>query len=106
MAITEGTLLIQQAMTYVIELYREMTQENGAPTLGTQNRVVDFILADPELCLAVSDWARAFEIEEAATNAPTCVPRDSSYRRLRTCLQCMMAPSAFSRPNKIPADRR
>jgi len=36
-AITEDTLLIRRAMAYVVELYREMTEENGAPTLGTQN---------------------------------------------------------------------
>ena len=35
----------------------ELTEENGAPTLGTQNQAVDFILADPELCRAVADWA-------------------------------------------------
>jgi hypothetical protein len=55
-AITEDTLLIRRAMAYVVELYREMTEENGAPTLGTQNQVVEFILANPELCLAVSRW--------------------------------------------------
>ena len=48
-AITEDTLLIRQALAYAIELYRELTEENGAPSLGTQNQVVDFILADPEL---------------------------------------------------------
>jgi len=55
MAVTENTKLIRQALAYVIELYRELTEENGAPTLGTQNQVVDFILADPELRRAVSD---------------------------------------------------
>src|SRR6202011_2153819 len=30
----------------IIELYRELTAENGAPSLGTQNQVVEFILAD------------------------------------------------------------
>ena len=34
-------------MIYFIELYHELTVEDGAPTLGTQNQVVDFILADP-----------------------------------------------------------
>ena len=45
---TEDTTLIGRALAYVIELYRELTVENGAPTLGTQNQIVDFILADPE----------------------------------------------------------
>jgi hypothetical protein len=46
-AITEDTGLIRQAIAYAIELYRELTEENGAPSLGTQNQVVDSILADP-----------------------------------------------------------
>ena len=36
-----------QALAYVIKLYDELTAENGAPTLGTQNQAVDFILAKP-----------------------------------------------------------
>jgi hypothetical protein len=56
-------------MACVIELYREMTEEDDAPTPGTQKQVVDFILADPELCPEASDWARAAEIGEATTNA-------------------------------------
>ena len=57
-AITEDTLLIRQALAYAIELYRELTEENGAPSLGTQNQVVEFILADPELRAAVAQWGR------------------------------------------------
>ena len=37
-ALTEDTVLIRRAIAYVIELYRELTAENGAPSLGTQNR--------------------------------------------------------------------
>jgi hypothetical protein len=61
-AITEDTSLIRQALAYAIELYRELSEENGAPSLGTQNQVVDFILADPELRAAVAHggvWSRA-----------------------------------------------
>jgi hypothetical protein len=46
-ALTEDTVPIRRAIAYVIELYRELTAENGAPSLGTQNQVVEFILADP-----------------------------------------------------------
>ena len=46
-ALTEDTVLIRRAVAYVIELYRDLTAENGAPSLGTQNQVVEFILADP-----------------------------------------------------------
>ena len=63
----EDTKLLEQALVYVIRLYHELTEENGAPTLGTQNQAVDFMLADPELCRAVSDWARTAEIDEATT---------------------------------------
>jgi hypothetical protein len=44
--ITEDTALIRHVLAYVVELYRELTTENGAPTLGTQNQGVDFILTD------------------------------------------------------------
>ena len=30
-ALTEDTVLIRRAIAYVIELYRELTAENGAP---------------------------------------------------------------------------
>src|SRR5262249_5829011 len=69
-AITEDTLLIRQAIAYAIELYRELTKENGAPSLGTQNQVVDFILADPELRAAVADWGGITEPDEATTAPP------------------------------------
>ena len=59
----EDTKLREQALAYVIRLYDELTEENGAPTLGTQNQAVDFILADPELCRAVADWAATTEID-------------------------------------------
>jgi hypothetical protein len=64
-ALTEDTVLIRRAIAYVIELYRELTAENGAPSLGTQNQVVEFILADPELREAVAQWGQAAEPDEA-----------------------------------------
>jgi hypothetical protein len=106
MAIAENTLLIRQAMAYVIELYRELTEENGAPTLGIQNQVVDFILADPELREAVSDWARSVDIDEATTAPPARLPRDNTYRRIRAYLQSVMDQPVFTRAGQIPADRR
>jgi hypothetical protein len=106
MTITEDTLLIRQAMAYVIELYRELTDENGAPTPGTQNQVVDFILADPELREAVSDWARSVEIDEATTSPPARLPCDNTYRRIRAYLQSVMDQPVFTRSGQEPADRR
>jgi hypothetical protein len=106
MAITEDTLLIRQAMAYVIELYRELTEENGAPALGTQNQAVNFILSEPELREAVSDWAGSVDIDEATTGPPARLPRDKAYRRIRAYLLSVMDQPVFTRPGQIPADRR
>ena len=106
MAITENTLLIRQALAYVIELYHELTEENGVPALGTQNQVVDFILADPELSRAVSDWAQGIEIDEATTDPPSHLPGDNSYQRISAYLQSGMNQPVFTRPGQPPGDRR
>ena len=55
--LTKDTRLIEDALEYVIELYRELSAENGAPTAGTQNQAADFILADPALSRSVAEWA-------------------------------------------------
>lgn len=105
-AITEDTVLIRQAMAYVIELYRELTEENGAPSLGTQNQVVDFVLTDPELREAVAQWARTVETEEATTEPPRRLPCDAAYRRVRAHMQSAMGQPVFARPGQQPDDRR
>ena len=105
-AITEDTLLICQALAYAIELYRELSEENGAPTLGTQNQVVDFILADPELRAAVAHWGRLVESGEATTAPPRRLPCDSAYRRIRDYLTSIMDQPVFTRPGQEPPDRR
>ena len=69
----EDTGLRQAALAYVIALYEELTEENGAPALGTQNQAVDCILADPGSREAVSAWAARMSIGEATT-APLCAP--------------------------------
>jgi hypothetical protein len=103
---TEDTALIQHAMAYVIELYRELTQENGAPTPGTQNQVVEWILTDPELRRAVSQWALRVGVDEATTNPPQRLPRDATYDRVRARLLSVMDPPIFMRPGQHPGDRR
>ena len=92
---TEDTRLRQQALAYVIELYHELTEENGAPTLGTQNQAVDFILADPELRRAVAAWAGTTEIDEATTAPLRRLPRDALYDRARRYLEQIMEPPVF-----------
>lgn len=104
--ITEDTLLIRQALAYAIELYRELSEENGAPSLGTQNQVVDFILADPELRAAVARWGRLVGSDEATTAPPRRLPCDAAYRRVRAYLQSIMDQPVFTRPGQEPADRR
>jgi len=103
---TEDTAAIQAAMAYVIELYRELTQENGAPSLGTQNQAVDFILANPELREAVGRWARIAENQEATTEPPQRLPRNDAYQRIRTYLESAMEQPVFTRPGQERGDRR
>jgi hypothetical protein len=103
---TEDTVLIRQAIAYIIELYREVTGENGAPSLGTQNQVVDFILSDPELREAVAEWALTAETEEATTEPPRRLSCDAAYQRIRAHLQAAMEPPVFMRPGEETGDRR
>ena len=105
-ATTEDTVLIAQAVAYVIELYRELTEENGAPALGTQNQVVDFILADPELREAVAEWGRTAEIDEATTHPARRLPDNPAYRRIRAYMQSIIEPPIFVQPGQDPGDRR
>lgn len=93
----EDTELAAVALAYVIELYQEMTGENGAPTLGTQNQAVDFILTDPELSAAVARWAEGRPILEASTRPPQRLPRDGVYERVRGCLEAAMLPPLSDR---------
>lgn len=78
--LSEDTTLIRDALAYVVELYDELNTENGAPTPGTQDAAVDFILADPELSRGVREWARRTRRDEATT-APPPAP---ALRRERT----------------------
>jgi hypothetical protein len=103
---TENVELIRHALAYAIELYRELTGENGAPTLGTQNQIVDFILADPKLREAVATWGRTVETDEATTRPPRRLPYDDAYRRIRDFAQARMDQPVFMRPGQLPGDRR
>src|ERR1700686_2074876 len=91
----EDTKLGAQALAYVIELYRELTAENGAPTLGNQNQAVDFIRADPDLRRAVAAGAERVRTGEATTAPRRRLPFEALYDRLRAFLERTMAPSVF-----------
>jgi hypothetical protein len=92
----EDTRLKRQALANVIELHRELIAENGAPTLGTQNQAVDFILADPKLRRAVAAWAATTEIDEATTTPPRRLRRDPLYDRVCAYLERIMARPVFT----------
>ena len=104
--VTEDTVLIRQTVAYAIQLYRELSEENGAPSLGTQNQVVDFILADPELRGAAARWSRFVESDEATTVPPRRLPCDTAYHRIRAYLVSIMDPPVFTQAGQEPSDRR
>jgi hypothetical protein len=93
---TEDTALIEAAIAYVIELYRELSVENGAPTLGTQNQAVDLILADPALARAIKEWATSAQIDEAKAAPPQRLPVDDTYRRVAAFLRDIMGARFLS----------
>lgn len=95
-ACIEDTVLIRSALAYVIELYRELSGENGAPSLGTQNQAVDFICADPELSRAIVEWGRRARIDEATTAPPRRLPGDAAYRRIAAFMRSVMARPVFA----------
>jgi len=90
--------LRQAAYAYVIALYRELTEENGAPMPGTENQVMDFILADPERRRRVAEWATTAAVEEATTAPPQLLPQDTFYVEIRTLIERIMAPPVFETP--------
>lgn len=99
----EDAELRQAALAYVIELYEELSAQNGAPTLGTQNQAVDFILADPELRQSAAEWARRGRVDEATAAPPRRVPEDLLYRRVRDFLSQVMPPPVLVTPGR-PSD--
>ena len=97
---TEDTDLICDALAYVIELYRELSAENGAPSPGTQNQTVDFILADPELSRAVKSWAKRRRVDEATTAPPERLVCDKAYRRIAEYMRRVMETPVFARKDR------
>jgi hypothetical protein len=93
--LTEDTRLIADAFEYVVELYRELSEENGTPSLGTQNQAVDFILADPELRRSVGKWARRSRSDEATTAPRQRLPFDQTHRQVAAFLRRIMEIPVF-----------
>jgi hypothetical protein len=90
------------ALRYVVALHEELTEENGAPTLGTQNQAVDFILADPDLAAYVRRWAAAQPDDDPVPRPPERLPQDDAYRRVRARLEAAMDGSIFRHPAHNP----
>jgi hypothetical protein len=80
---TEELQLIADALAYVTEVYREVTQENGAPTLGTQNQMVEFVLRDEALRRAAQACARRTGQGDATFERHELPPYDEAYWRVR-----------------------
>ena len=89
----EDTWLRQAALAYVIALYDDLTAENGAPTLGTQNQAVDFILSDSDLRRGVARWASDAETGAAPLRR---LPQDGLYDRVRAYLEEIMEQPVFA----------
>jgi hypothetical protein len=100
MTFDDEAALVLDALAYVTALYEEVAQENGAPTLGTQNQVVDFIREDPELREYVREWARRRSVREATIEPPQRLPQDPQYWRIRSEMVRDMAERVPERPEK------
>jgi hypothetical protein len=96
----EGTAL--DALRYVTALHEELTEENGAPTLGIQNQAVDFILADPDLAAYVRRWAATAHDDDPVPRPPERLPQDEAYWRVRERLKQTMDASIFRHPAHNP----
>jgi hypothetical protein len=65
---------------------------------GTQNQVVEFILADPERRRRVAAWAATSTVEEATTAPPQRLPQDNFYVEVRTLMEQIMESPVFETP--------
>jgi hypothetical protein len=93
--LTKEARLKMAALAYVIGLHNELTQENGAPPLGTQNQAVDFILGDTELRRALADCAADADIDEMTT-VLRWPPQDALCHRVRSYLEQIDGPRVFA----------
>jgi hypothetical protein len=98
--LAHDTELIRHAVEYVAELYRELSAENVAPTPGTQNQAVNFILADPALSRAVKAWGERTRADEATAAPPQRLPFDKTYRRVEAFIRSVMERPVFARKDQ------
>jgi len=86
-AINEDTVLIRQALAYVIEVYRELSEENGAPSLGTQSQVAGHSLLQGFDCLReraalgfVDQKVYVFRHDDVSVDAESVILTDTFQR--------------------------
>jgi len=77
---TEYTVLIRQRGRSCHRVLPRANPGEWRPSLGTQNHMVDFILADPELRAAVTHWGRLIERDEVTTEPPPRLPAPPDRR--------------------------
>lgn len=99
---TEDTATIIAALAYVTALYRELSDENGAPPLGTQNQVVDFVLSDAMLTDYVQRWASRQHEDDPVPAPPQRLPRDGVYDLIAARMRDAMEAPIFLRQEHNP----
>jgi hypothetical protein len=80
---TQNLKQIAEALSYVTEIYRELAQENGSATLGTQNQMVEFVLGDEMLRKAAHDWMSQAGGGEATIGPHERPPHDEAFGQVR-----------------------
>lgn len=91
MTLSEDVDFVVDATAYVDEVYREVTTENVAASLGVQNQAVAAIIADPALTASVRAWAARHRNLEATMAPPERLPIDDAYRRIRALVEAAIA---------------
>ncbi len=93
---TDDLRSIAEALAYVTEVYRELAQENGSPTLGTQNQMVEFVLNNGALREAARRFAMQSGQGEAMLEPHQRPPLDAAFCRVRDRMR-----ETMERPNKF-----
>jgi len=90
---SEDPTAIGDALAYVVEMYRELAQENGAPTLGIQNQIVEYVLRDEPALAAARNWVTRSDANEARLAPNPRLPQDAAYWRVRERMLAAMGKS-------------
>jgi hypothetical protein len=101
-ALTEDTVLIRRTIAYLIELYRELTAENGPPPVsGRRTGWSNSSLPTPS-CASSRTMGKAADPDGATTQPLRRLPCDATYQRARAYLRRVMDKPVFTRPEQEP----